>query len=65
MTVSGYFEIDERVWSDAQQYLDLHPDWSCDRLVQTSIALFLMQNGGSSQSTSRAYLDGLFGAVDV
>jgi hypothetical protein len=60
-TVSLLVEIPEDLHVSIQTYLDSHPNWSHERLFCASLSLFLMQNGASTQTVSRIYLDSLFG----
>ncbi|MGB3297632.1 MAG: DUF2811 domain-containing protein [Phormidesmis sp.] len=60
-SVSLSVEIPEELHLSVQHYLDVHSDWSQDRLFCAAISLFLMQNGVTKQQISRIYLDSLFG----
>lgn len=64
-TVSLLVEIPEDLHVSLQSYLDSHAAWSHERLFSASLALFLMQNGESTQEVSRIYLDSLFGQAKV
>ncbi len=62
--VSLLAEIPESLYNGVQGYLSDHPDWDCDRVMKSAIALFLLQNGATDsdyRQYSRAYLNGLLG----
>ena len=41
-------------------YLDDHHDWNHDRVVNAAVAMWLMQQHGSSPDVVRVYLDKTF-----
>ncbi|MEM9947992.1 MAG: DUF2811 domain-containing protein [Cyanobacteria bacterium P01_D01_bin.36] len=60
MTISTNVEILEPLHKAAQQFLEDHPDWNQDRIVQAALSLFLMQNGVNEAQVNSVYLDSLF-----
>ncbi len=60
-SVSLSVEIPEELHTSVQHYLEVHSEWSQDRLFCAAISLFLMQNGVTKRQVSRIYLDSLFG----
>ncbi len=48
----------KRAMSD---FIELHPNWDQYRLIQASLAGFLVQNGVESRELIRLYIDNMFG----
>lgn len=59
-TVSLLVEIPEALHQSIQHYLDVHENWSQERMLQAALSLFLMQNGVNKPHVNRLYLDSLF-----
>ena len=41
-------------------YLDDHPDWDAQRVLDGALSLFLLQNGRGDRAASRVYIETLF-----
>ena len=63
--ISNLANIPEPLHRAVNDYLDQHTEWDRDRVFTASLALFLMQNGGSSQAVSEIYLSSLFDQPEV
>ena len=61
-TVSLLVEIPEDLHQSIQNYLDVHKNWSQERMMQAALSLFLMQNGINKPHVNRLYLESLFTA---
>ena len=61
MTVSTVVELPESLHMAGQQYLETHPGWDQERMMQAALSLFLMQNGVNNPGVNRTYLETLFG----
>lgn len=67
-TVSILAEIPEDFHESLTGYLEIHPDWDCNRVFCAALSLFLIQNNNSDtpdasrnyRRTARVYLDSLF-----
>lgn len=59
--ISTNIEIPENLHAAVQDYLDTHPAWDHDRVMQAALSLFLVQNGVDQPSVNSLYLDSLFG----
>lgn len=62
-TVSLMVEIPEVLHLSIQDYLDAHEMWSQERMMQTALSLFLMQNGVNHPHVNSLYLNSLFGCA--
>ena len=63
-TVSISIEIPEALYDSVTDYIANHRDWNPDRVGQSALSLFLMQNGTNEPHVSRQYLDSLLGGGD-
>ncbi|NEZ55464.1 DUF2811 domain-containing protein [Adonisia turfae] len=61
MTISTNIEISEALHSSITEYIETHPAWSQERVMQAALSLFLLQNGANQAQVSEVYLDSLFG----
>ena len=59
--VSIMATIPESLHMSVTQYIEDHPAWSQERVMQAALSLFLMQNGANQPHVNRHYLDSLFG----
>lgn len=62
MTISTNIEIPESLHMSVTQYIETHPEWSQERVMQAALSLFLLQNGTNQPQVSEVYLDSLFGS---
>ena len=54
-TITLNIEVDNALYSVINEFLAVNPDWNRDRLINTSLSLFLIQNADSvSSRTDRA-----------
>ncbi|MDV3349936.1 DUF2811 domain-containing protein [Leptolyngbyaceae cyanobacterium CCMR0082] len=60
--VSIMATIPEALHTSVTQYIEAHPAWSQERVMQAALSLFLLQNGTNQAQVSEVYLDSLFGA---
>ena len=58
--VSFVSEIPQPLQAAMTTFIENHPNWDQCRLIQASLAGFLMQNGIESRSVTRHYLDNMF-----
>lgn len=58
--VSLLIEVPEPLHKALQDYLDTHPGWDQDRVINAALSLFLMQNGKRDRAVSNIYLSTLF-----
>ena len=42
------------------KYIEEHQGWSQERVIQSALSLFLMQNGTSNAEVNSLYLDSLY-----
>ena len=71
-TVSLLAEIPSHLHDGLQLYLENHPSWDFDKVMESAIALFLIQNGSSLDSETsqlhrkavRTYLDNMVGGLN-
>lgn len=65
-SISLLIEVPEALHDALSEFLVSRPDWDQDRAMETALALFLLQNRSSSDSSNsgrkaaRVYLDALF-----
>ena len=53
--------IPESLQQPIAAFLELRPDWDIDRLLESALSLFLLQNVGvHDRAVARVYLDSLF-----
>lgn len=60
-TINLNIEVDNALYSGIEEFLAVNPDWDRDRLIHTSLSLFLIQNADSVssktyQACSKTYL---------
>ena len=60
-TITLNIEVDNALYSGINEFLAVNPDWNRDRLINTSLSLFLIQNADSVssktyQACSKTYL---------
>ena len=60
-TINLNIEVDNALYSGIEEFLTVNPDWDRDRLINTSLSLFLIQNADSVssktyQACSKTYL---------
>lgn len=60
-TISTEVKIPEELHVATQQYLEQHPGWDHERIMQAALSLFLLQNGARQGQVSELYLSSLFG----
>lgn len=61
-TVSLLVEIPNDLHTSIQSYLEIHQNWSQERMMQAALSLFLLQNGVNNPHINSLYLDSLFTA---
>ena len=59
-TVSTIVELPEVLEDSVTRYLESHPKWDRERLMQGALSLFLLQNGSNEAHVNSLYLDSLF-----
>lgn len=55
-------QLPEDLVSAMERYLASRPNVGAQRLLQTALAQFLVQQGGARPEVRELYLDGLFGS---
>jgi len=58
--ISTVVELEPALMHGIWRYLDDHHDWDHDRVVNAAVALWLMQQHGSSPEITRIWLDKTF-----
>ena len=66
--ISVEAEIDSEIYQSLSKYLDRHPYWDLNRVFNTSLSLFMMQNWSQEdgrdkqdyETCTRVYLNNIF-----
>lgn len=62
-TVSCLVELQEPLHDQVARFLEEHPNWDCDRVFNTALSLFLLQNHSNlmeARRSARIYIEGMF-----
>lgn len=65
MIVLPLDDIPEEISNHLQLFLSERPGWSQTRILQSALALFLLQNGVSDKAISNLYLQAMFPNAQV
>ena len=58
--ITTVVNLAEPIRESVARYLDGHPDWDQDRLINAAVSLFLMQNS-TDRRVAKTYLNAIFG----
>lgn len=58
--ITTVINLTEPLRESVLNYLDGHPDWDQDRLINAAVSLFLMQNSADRRA-AKTYLNTIFG----
>ena len=58
-------ELPSPITQHLQTFAEQRPDWTQERILNSALSLFLLQNGVNDRAVSQVYLQAMFGNLYI